>query len=772
MNTPNWRNRTLWTGDNLDIMRGMNSESVDLIYLDPPFNSNRDYAAPIGSEAAGAAFKDTWTLSDVDNAWHGEIADREPPVYDVVGAARTAHGKGMKAYLVMMAVRLLEMRRVLKSTGSLYLHCDPTASHYLKMLLDAVLGPGSFRNEIVWRRTSAKRGTRKLAAIHDVILFYAVSNTSTFNAVYGAHAHGYVAKFYRFKDEHGKFQADNLTAAGIRYGDSGEPWRDIDPTAKGRHWGSPSAFPAHVKRPKGWDSLASRQKLDYLDDAGLIYWPTKGTGMPRFKRYLSTSKGAAMTDMVLDVPPLAAKAKEKVGYPTQKPLKLLERIIATSSNEGDMVLDPFAGCATACVAAEGLHREWVGIDLSPLAAKLVKSRLRDYMGLYYDVHHRTDIPSRTDLGELPDAPSHALWQAGRHLCGLPGAVPVSQHDGGSRCAAVEGRLRSLRQPATAVRGLQLHEGRWVSGAVRGPAGGGGAAMKLRDQVPILQRIGVHDAGQRVSEDMRVVAVVVSPLQLFEVAVHMLHADLVERTDNGALEQAPYAFYVVGVHVSDDPFLGPVVDRLVARVVVSDAKVGLQLVRVDCLGFVGGVALDESVKGVLADVGDAFEPDHSVTLDCTRDPGLTLAGALANAAPATADQRLVNLDDSEQRGAGEAVVAHSLADAMAQVPGRAVGDPECGLELVSRDTLLGNTHEVDGDEPLAQRQVGIVHDRPGRDAELVRAAEAMPLVPVGNFAQVGIATAGAADPGRPAQVFQVGAAVLIRREAVNQRQQVQ
>ena len=149
---PNWANRTLWTGDNLDIMRGMNSETVDLIYLDPPFNSNKNYSAPIGSEAAGAAFKDTWTLSDVDEAWHGEIADRQPTLYAIIDAAGLSHGKGMKSYLIMMAVRLLEMRRLLKDTGSIYLHCDPTASHYLKTLMDAVFGQGRFRNEIVWRR--------------------------------------------------------------------------------------------------------------------------------------------------------------------------------------------------------------------------------------------------------------------------------------------------------------------------------------------------------------------------------------------------------------------------------------------------------------------------------------------------------------------------------------------------------------------------------------------------------------------------------------------
>ncbi len=172
MGKPNWVNRTVWTGDNLDIMRGMNDECVDLIYLDPPFNSNRNYQAPIGSEAAGAAFKDTWTLSDVDEAWDGEIADREPALYAIIDAAGVAHGKGMKAYLIMMGVRLLEMRRILKPTGSIYLHCDPTASHYLKMLMDAVIGVGRFRNEIVWSYKKWTNSARCFQRNHDTLLFY------------------------------------------------------------------------------------------------------------------------------------------------------------------------------------------------------------------------------------------------------------------------------------------------------------------------------------------------------------------------------------------------------------------------------------------------------------------------------------------------------------------------------------------------------------------------------------------------------------------------
>ena len=190
--TFNWRNRTLWTGDNLDVMRGMNSGSVDLIYLDPPFNSNTDYSAPIGSEAAGAAFKDTWTLSDVDEAWHGEIADRQPALYAIIDAAGLAHGKSMKSYLIMMAVRLLEMHRLLKPAGSLYLHCDPTAGHYLKMLTDAVFGRSNFINEVIWQRTSSRNDAKRWGAVHDTILFYA-NGASTFcwNRTYTPHAPDY-----------------------------------------------------------------------------------------------------------------------------------------------------------------------------------------------------------------------------------------------------------------------------------------------------------------------------------------------------------------------------------------------------------------------------------------------------------------------------------------------------------------------------------------------------------------------------------------------------
>ena len=205
MAEPNFTDKTIWTGDNLDILRGMNSECVDLIYLDPPFNSNQNYAAPVGSKAAGAAFKDTWTLSDLDVAWMGLIADEQPAMYQVLQAAGLAHGRGMQSYLCMMAVRLMEMRRVLRLTGSIYLHCDPTASHYLKLLMDAVFRQGNFRNEITWKRYGAHndvgQGSKHFGRVHDTILAYGKSGPVTWNQGFVPLDEGYIKSTYRHVDE-------------------------------------------------------------------------------------------------------------------------------------------------------------------------------------------------------------------------------------------------------------------------------------------------------------------------------------------------------------------------------------------------------------------------------------------------------------------------------------------------------------------------------------------------------------------------------------------
>ena len=363
MAAPNFADKTIWTGDNLDMLRGMNSECADLIYLDPPFNSNRNYAAPVGSRAAGAAFKDTWTLSDLDVAWMGLIADEQPAVANLLHTAKLTHGKGMQSYLTMMAVRLLEMRRVLKETGSIYLHCDPTASHYLKLLMDAVFGSANFRNEVVWSFTGRLMFTPyRFNAKHNSLLFYAKSKGHKLNEVTETIT----------RDEYVQMKKQQIHIA-----EDGREWI----------WG-------HAGKGK------SHEYRIYIDEV-----LSKG-------RHLST---------VWRIPIINTSSKERVGYPTQKPLALLERIIQASSNPGDVVLDPFCGCATACVAADQLGRKWVGIDISPKAGELVNMRLRQAMGSLF--HHgyvtaRTDIPRRTDI----DAPipyrqnKHVLFGQQEGMC--------------------------------------------------------------------------------------------------------------------------------------------------------------------------------------------------------------------------------------------------------------------------------------------------------------------------------------------------------------------
>ena len=358
----------------------------------------------------------------------GLIADEQPSLAHVIKTSGLTHGKGMQSYLTMMAVRLMEMHRVLKPTGSIYLHCDPTASHYLKLLMDAAFGAGNFRNDVVWRRTAGRSDAKRFGRVHDTILFYANGASPTWHTQWLPHDETYVNRAYRNQDERGRWQSDHLTASGLRSGESGEPWRGIDPGNVGNHWRTPTQggrndyITEHNLIPD-WphDYPGLHSRLDALDAAGLIAWPQNGSGMPRLKRCLDSTKGTAVEDIFVDVGRLEANSKEKVGYPTQKPLALLERIIKASSNEGDIVLDPFCGCATACVAADKLGRKWVGIDISPKAVELVNMRLQQSMGSL--VHHgyvtaRTDIPRRTDI-EAPISyrqNKHILFGQQEGLC--------------------------------------------------------------------------------------------------------------------------------------------------------------------------------------------------------------------------------------------------------------------------------------------------------------------------------------------------------------------
>ncbi|MYB95024.1 hypothetical protein F4054_14410 [Candidatus Poribacteria bacterium] len=393
----NVKNRTIFSNDNLSVLRGIDTESVDLIYLDPPFNSNRNYAAPIGSDAAGAAFKDTWTLSDVDNAWHGEIADREPALYQAIHAAELTHGKGMKSYLIMMAVRLLEMKRVLKKTGSIYLHCDPTASHYLKTLMDSVFGKNHFKNEIVWNSATGVKNNVKtrFGRGHDIIFFYGMPK-SKFNVQYEPLSEAYLKSHYTYTDEDGRrFRADNLNAPST----GGHRYEFLGVT---RNW-----------------RMTEEQAHQWLAEGRIVHQtitPGSRVRIPSYKRYADESMGRPALDNWTDIGALNSQAKESTGYPTQKPVALLERIIKASSNKDEMVLDPFCGCATTCVAAERLQRHWIGIDVSPKAANLVRVRLEAEIGIFGDVIHRTDIPKRSE--KLPNyrTHKHTLFGKQEGLC--------------------------------------------------------------------------------------------------------------------------------------------------------------------------------------------------------------------------------------------------------------------------------------------------------------------------------------------------------------------
>ncbi len=380
----------LYLGDNLEVLRKrIPDESVDLIYLDPPFNSGVDYVISFREqsgrepEAQTFAFRDTWRWGPESEKALGEVLDRHKRLGKFLELLAGPPGKeGLSAYLAMMAVRLIELHRVLKPTGSLYLHCDPTASHYLKLVLDQIFGPKNFRNEIIWKRTGAHSSAKRWGPVHDVILFYTKGENYTWNPTYQAYEEEYLEDQYRFQDEKGRRYARvDLTGAGEREGGSGRPWRGISPP-KGRHWALPrrEKLPPWVTPPENWEAMTAQQKLDFLDEVGLIYWSRKGK-RPHLKRYLETRKGILVQDVILDIPPLGPTSKERMGYPTQKPVALLERIVRASSNPGDTVLDPFCGAGTTLVAAQKLGRAWIGIDESPLAIALTQNRLKRDLGL-------------------------------------------------------------------------------------------------------------------------------------------------------------------------------------------------------------------------------------------------------------------------------------------------------------------------------------------------------------------------------------------------------
>lgn len=363
------RTNQLYYGDNLDILRNhIPDESIDLIYIDPPFNSNQAYNV-IFSEADGSssqaqiqAFEDTWRWGETtEQAYHELIETALPLLVETIKSFRGFLTEtNLMAYLVMMALRLVELHHVLKPTGSFYLHCDPTASHYLKIILDQIFGVENFQNEIVWKRTSSHNDPKRFGRVGDRILFYSKSKVKTFNVIYSDYSPEQLSR-YKYEDERGRYRAENLTAPHYSPTRTVE-WRGTQPGSN-RQW------------------RFSIEKLERL--YAKEYVLLRQDGCPRkdgLKVYLDEAKGAPAQNIWDDIPRIGNTSKERLGYPTQKPEALLERIIQASSNEGDVVLDAFCGCGTAVAVAQRLNRRWIGVDITHLAIALMKYRLADAFG--------------------------------------------------------------------------------------------------------------------------------------------------------------------------------------------------------------------------------------------------------------------------------------------------------------------------------------------------------------------------------------------------------
>ncbi len=430
----------LYYGDNLDILRNREyfpDECVDLIYLDPPFNSNRNYNVLFKSESGAdsqaqiTAFEDTWHWGELaEETYRDLITDAPEKVSAAIEALLNLIDRNqMMAYLVMMTARLVELRRVLKPTGSLYLHCDPTASHYLKIMLDMIFGGQNYRNEIIWKRTSAHNDPNRYGRITDTIFYYTKSNDTTWNTIHIPYSAEYIEKFFRYEDDRGRYASDNLTGPKISAGDSGSVWRGFTPSSRGRSW----SIPKKVVRSLAGEQALSwtvNERLNLLDEHGYIYWPDGG--VPRVKRYLKDMPGVPLQNLWADVNPISAHAKERLGYPTQKPEALLERIIRASSNEGDVVLDPFCGCGTAIAAAHKLGRGWIGIDITHLSIALQKYRLQDMFELVSGEDYEVIGEPTTEAGarELAtDSANEGRYQFEWWALSLVGAKPVGGQAG-------------------------------------------------------------------------------------------------------------------------------------------------------------------------------------------------------------------------------------------------------------------------------------------------------------------------------------------------------
>jgi DNA modification methylase len=444
----------LYYGDNLEILRQyIADQSVDLIYLDPPFNSNANYnvlfAEEDGSRAAAQieVFTDTWRWDQAAVRDFEETVEAGGNIADALIAMRTFLGpSNMLAYLSMMAPRLVELQRVLKPTGSIYLHCDPTASHYLKLITDAVFGPSHFRSEIIWKRTSAhsdaRQGRKGYGSVHDVILFYADPKLATWNTYYTPYSEEHLSTQYRHVSSTGRHYMEGDCTAAKPGGDTSYEWRvkrdqpngewiaDLEDEYRDPKAGS--EYRGVKPYGKRYWAYSKDNMRKFVLEGRLTH---RNTGAPRLMLFADEMPGLGPQDVWTEINPISAGAAERLGYPTQKPLALLERIIEASSNQGDVVLDPFCGCGTAIDAAQRLGRRWIGIDITHLAVNLMKNRLRSSYGdnLKFDV-----IGEPTDIEGAKDLASSDPYQFQWWSLGLVGARPVDQKKGADR--GIDGRL--------------------------------------------------------------------------------------------------------------------------------------------------------------------------------------------------------------------------------------------------------------------------------------------------------------------------------------------
>jgi DNA modification methylase len=492
---------TLYYGDNLDVLRRyVKDESVDLIYLDPPFKSNQDYNVLFreqsGDRAAAQllAFEDTWHWDTTAVAAYEEIVARADNVADYMRATYTyLRGNDMMAYLAMMAPRLIEMRRVLKSTGSIYLHCDPTASHFLKLLMDSVFGMENFRNEIVWRRAQPKSHNRlRMSRAHDVIFFYAKSAEAEYIQQYTEHDPEYIKKFYKYVEKKtGRvYRLDNLANPN-----KNRPNLTYE-------------FPPKSGVIRVWRWTRERMMREWKAKRVVLHGNAK---VVAYKRYLDEMPGTPITDFWDDIEHLHGSTHESLGYPTQKPEALLERIILSSSKPGDIVLDPFCGCGTAVAVSQKLKRQWVGIDITHLAITLIKQRLKDSFGIRQTVQtkakpvakrasrkkeaqHYLVLGEPVDINGARELAEHDKFQFQWWALGLVGARPMDQKKGADRGIDgrryfIEGKEKRTEQILFSVKGgaTGAKDVRDLRGTLEREEAAIGIFITLNDATPAMRK---------------------------------------------------------------------------------------------------------------------------------------------------------------------------------------------------------------------------------------------------------------------------------------------